>query len=266
MADEYPIFDPIKNGVFGESTPLTHERRVERVCSECNTATPHDHFEAILGGYIGFGLPFVRKSTAGKLGTRSHWAFCAVCGAGTPLDAAAIAVLEKAGIAAGKPELSLETVARELASRISQLIADEQLEKLAQFGVDPYKGTHKRELLLLGLHALRVSAQQPLGEVESVALVDYTEQLVRALYTEVLKYPASTYDQALAERFAEYDEIITDSRDFSSKLESLVVHFAQGLDSADPGLILWAAQMYVGWMKANVEFLTDLNNKYELVP
>lgn len=264
MSDPHPIFDPIEEGIFDSGTPLTHQRRVEESCSECDATTPHDYFEAILGLHFGFGLPFGRKRTAGKLGRRSNWAFCAICGAATPLDEAAANALQKAGVAS--PELSLEEVARELAMQISQGIADDYLEELSKFGVDPADGSHKLEILLLALHSLRVAAQQALGYQESVALVDYTEQLVGAVYTEVLKYPAEAYDEAMARRFTMYDEIITDERDMSSKIQSIGLCFTEALGSADPALMLWASQMYVGWTKANVEFLTNLNGEYELVP
>lgn len=106
MVDPHPIFDPIREGIFGNGTPLTHQRRLEESCSGCNAVTPHDYFKAILGLHFGFGLPFGRKSTAGKLGRRSHWAFCAICGAATPLDEAAVDALQKAGVI--KPDLSLK--------------------------------------------------------------------------------------------------------------------------------------------------------------
>lgn len=266
VADQYPIFDPIRTGAFSARTPLTYQRRAEEECVECNAKTPHDYYEAIVGWHVGFSLPFGRKSTAGKLGTRSHWAFCAVCGTASPLDAPAFAALQQAGIATGKAQLPLEEVARQLALQISHIIAEEPLQELSQFGVDPANGIHKQELLLLGLHALRVAAQQSLGHQESVTLIDYTGQLVRALFTGVLKYPAEAYEVTLVERFAEYDEIITRDCDPASKLQAIGIVLTRTLGSRDAGLILWATEMYAGWMKANVEFLARLRHKYELIP
>lgn len=89
-----PQYDPTKGGVFPKQTPRTHTGRQDRPCTSCGEETPHDLYEAIFGMHAGFSLPFGRKSTKGKVGKRSHWAFCALCGTPTALDDAAREVLE----------------------------------------------------------------------------------------------------------------------------------------------------------------------------
>ena len=89
-----PRFDPTKNGVFPKHAPRSHNGRQARRCTACGEDTPHDLYEAILGTHLGFSLPFGRKKTTGKVGKRSHWAFCAICGTPTPLDEAAHELLE----------------------------------------------------------------------------------------------------------------------------------------------------------------------------
>jgi ribosomal protein S14 len=88
-----PKFDPRNTGVFPKKTPHTHTGRQDRQCESCGKQTPHDLYEAILGVYGGFSFPFGPNSTKGKVGKRSHWAFCAVCGRPTPLDDAARQIL-----------------------------------------------------------------------------------------------------------------------------------------------------------------------------
>lgn len=90
-----PVFDPVKQGVFPRSTPLTHAGRRTAPCPSCERNTLWDSYKAILGFHGGLQLPFGRTSTAGKLGKRSHWAFCSECGTTAPLDEEARRVLQQ---------------------------------------------------------------------------------------------------------------------------------------------------------------------------
>src|SRR4030095_11312625 len=89
IESEVKRFDPIKDGFFSRGTPHDFKERKIVDCKNCAKPTPHDYYVAILGLSAGFMLPFGKKSTMGKVGKRSNWAFCAVCGAITPLDEAA---------------------------------------------------------------------------------------------------------------------------------------------------------------------------------
>jgi hypothetical protein len=76
---------------FPDQVPTSHQRRETLHCDECEQDTPHDLWQTIFGVNVGFRLPLGRKSsTAGKLGRRSHWWTCAVCGDLSAADEAAL--------------------------------------------------------------------------------------------------------------------------------------------------------------------------------
>ncbi len=88
--------DPIKEGIFPSGTPydFSGQRAVE--CENCGSPMPHDYYVAILGMWGGFRLPFGKNSTTGKVGKRSNWSFCAICGEIDALDEAAQDEIRKA--------------------------------------------------------------------------------------------------------------------------------------------------------------------------
>ncbi len=94
--DAAPI-DPRDVGHWPKGVPTSHLGRQNQECSECEMATPHDMWAAILGVNVGFKLPIGRKqSTAGKLGRRSQWATCSQCGDLSAIDDAAWEIVRAA--------------------------------------------------------------------------------------------------------------------------------------------------------------------------
>jgi hypothetical protein len=90
-AEQIPRFDPVKRDIFPKGTPHDFTGRRLMPCDNCGRTTPRDFYSAIIGMWGGLSLPipFIKKSTAGKVGKRSHWSFCAICGEIDPIDAAA---------------------------------------------------------------------------------------------------------------------------------------------------------------------------------
>lgn len=84
--------DPITEGWFVRGTPLDHQRRFNGSCPVCKRDTPQDEYVAILGKFGGMGAPvfaqpFLKKrSTKGKVGSRSRWFSCSECGSLLPGD------------------------------------------------------------------------------------------------------------------------------------------------------------------------------------
>jgi hypothetical protein len=168
----------------------------------------------------------------------------------------------------GKKKLELTEIAREMAMQILKPISEETLNDLKQLSIDPNNGDHKREILFLGLYALRISAPMALknNQAKCVALLDYTQQYVRHAYVDILQYSATEYDSILQQRYDEYDSIMTGVLSLSDKLQSIGIHFTRNVGVMDAALMFWATKVMAGWMEANHNFLSGVNSKFELVP
>ena len=96
-----PVLDPrTKRGgkhVFPRRTPMDRLDRTVRHCPECQRQTTQDRFKVIADSWAGFGLPLLRKRTAGKTGKRTHWSVCTECGCAMPEDAGAHEFMARVG-------------------------------------------------------------------------------------------------------------------------------------------------------------------------
>jgi hypothetical protein len=94
-----PRRDPRDEEWLGRQTPLDHEDRLLRRCASCDRETVQDSWVSIVGAHVGFSLPFGRKSTVGKAGSKARWFSCAECGSLMPADERATAWLrDKVGV------------------------------------------------------------------------------------------------------------------------------------------------------------------------
>lgn len=102
----FPTVNPIDSGWFERRAPVDHLGPNEFECPNCGPVTG-DRYRAILGGHGGVGAPAVvrlflkRKSTAGKIGSRSHWMMCTQCTALIPEDENAKRTAADLGLARG---------------------------------------------------------------------------------------------------------------------------------------------------------------------
>jgi hypothetical protein len=78
--------------------------RITRHCPECQRDTPQDRFRIIVSSWFGVGLPFLRKRTAGKTGTKTYWSVCSECGSAIPEDTVARDWMAKRGGEYARPE------------------------------------------------------------------------------------------------------------------------------------------------------------------
>ena len=100
MADRQnpPERHPIDEEWLKRGIPIDHIGREERSCPSCEMDTVQDHYRAIVGGYAGFGVPWMlrgfakRQSIAGKLGKKSMWFSCTRCGSLLAEDSVAMEV------------------------------------------------------------------------------------------------------------------------------------------------------------------------------
>lgn len=93
-----PERHPIDEEWLARGTPVDHIGREQRPCPSCEEDTIQDNYRAIVGGYVGVGMPRLlrglakRQSTAGKLGKKSLWFSCTQCGSLLAADQTAMAV------------------------------------------------------------------------------------------------------------------------------------------------------------------------------
>lgn len=200
MPDRYPIFDPVSSGWFEKSTPIDYEHRADSACLSCKAVTPHDFYKAILGANVGFRLPFGRKSTAGKVGARSHWSFCAICGAANPLDAPAEAAVTKSGI---RPSGSLSEFAEMLIVRIVQSVGDARLDELDEIAPDR-PPANKLEWLVLHMFCVTRGISAAFGaEPDGKRILDEFHARIVSVYCSTLE-EAQQFEQRINERYQEY--------------------------------------------------------------
>jgi hypothetical protein len=77
--------DPRRTGLFGPKTPTSRQDRVVADCVKCAERTVQDHYELIVGKWVGLRGP----GTTGKTGHRVHFSACTICGCLFPADDAA---------------------------------------------------------------------------------------------------------------------------------------------------------------------------------
>ena len=167
-----------------------------------------------------------------------------------------------------KKKLQLSDVAPDLARMILKSISEESLSQLQDWGVNPDSGEHKLEILILGLYALRVSAQEGLRHIQKnyVALLYYTEQDIKTIYVEVLKYGTShQFETTLQDRYREYDSIMESSVSEDRKLQRIGLSFAKHIGTADAALIYWSSKTFVRVAQGFTKFLSNLDSQFELV-
>jgi hypothetical protein len=77
-----PTKDPRRTGVFSRNAPATRRERLVADCLHCKMRTIQDHYELIVGTYVGLR----GSGTVGKAGQRVHFSACAACGCLFPMD------------------------------------------------------------------------------------------------------------------------------------------------------------------------------------
>jgi hypothetical protein len=87
--DANPVLDPRDTRILTRRTPMDRLDRITRHCPECERDTAQDRFRIIMSSWVGFGVPLLRKRTAGKTGTRAYCSVCSECGSLIPEDAVA---------------------------------------------------------------------------------------------------------------------------------------------------------------------------------
>lgn len=168
----------------------------------------------------------------------------------------------------GKKKLQLADVAPDLAEMIVKSIHPDSLSELEDWGVNPDSGEHKLEVLVLGLYALRVSAQEGLRHVQKnyVALLYFTEQDIKTIYVEVLKYGTShQFETTLQDRYREYDSIMETDASEDIKLQRIGLSFAKYIGTTDAALIYWSSKACITWVGLFSQFLSNLDSQFELV-
>jgi hypothetical protein len=76
------VSDPRRLGLFTPNTPASRKERLVADCLKCKKRTVQDHWELIVGTYVGLR----GSGTVGKAGHRVNFAACAVCGCMFPMD------------------------------------------------------------------------------------------------------------------------------------------------------------------------------------
>ncbi len=74
-----PTVNPVALGYINRGAPQDFLGTRQAECPHDGTVTTQEGFRTMTSAYFGFGLPFGRKSTRGKLGAKADLWICTEC-------------------------------------------------------------------------------------------------------------------------------------------------------------------------------------------
>ena len=162
----------------------------------------------------------------------------------------------------GKDKLKLEDVAPDLAKLVLRSIEPSKLEPLEEWGVDPENSNHRLEILILSLFTLRSAIPHALEQDKGVTLILYVEQLVKVSYVDVLKLgTTSEFESTLNKRYEEYEKLVSSG----ATTPRIGLAFGRNIGIDDFALAHWAEMNFRKNRLTQVEFLRNINDKFQLV-
>lgn len=74
-----PTIDPVALEYIRRGAPMDFLGSREAPCSQEGRVTTQEGFRTMASGYVGFSIPFAKKSTKGKLGAKADLWICTEC-------------------------------------------------------------------------------------------------------------------------------------------------------------------------------------------
>ena len=71
--------DPVALGYINRGAPSDYLGTRQDVCAQDQRVTTQEGFRTMSSAWVGFSVPFVRKSTKGKLGSKTDLWICLEC-------------------------------------------------------------------------------------------------------------------------------------------------------------------------------------------
>jgi hypothetical protein len=146
----------------------------------------------------------------------------------------------------GKPRLSLEELARELASSalrsVDQILSGES-------PLDTANANHRREVMILELFALNVALQSHFPDDEHYgSLLGFAQGALCDAFVATTGAAARGFEEAVDSAFADYNEVMASRSSVPDKFQTLGLRFAQRLGT-DPKLMLLGSVCFSGALR-----------------
>jgi hypothetical protein len=162
----------------------------------------------------------------------------------------------------GRDRLKMEEVAADLCKLVLRDITPDKLESLRQWGVNPDNPKHRLEIVILSLFCLRSSIPFALEKEQGTTLLTYIEHLLKISYVDVLKLGnTDQFETVLHQRYEEYNNLDTPG----ATIPRIGLRFSQNIGIDDMALVHWAEMTFRKVRLSYVDFLKNINEKYQLV-